>query len=85
MELEGQFARWLGGAFVHFLTAFVFMGIVYLIGWRKSHKWRARFWWITFGLAGIIGLITSGSLVSFVVFGGIVVLIFFWPKPKISH
>jgi hypothetical protein len=24
------------------------------VGWRKYPKWRARFWWVTFALAGVI-------------------------------
>lgn len=47
------FGVWL----LYFIVAFILMGIVYLTGWRKSPKWMSRFWWITFGLAGVFSLL----------------------------
>jgi len=52
---------WLSYAFgiwlFNFGLAFILMGIAYLTGWRNYRKWRARFWWVTFGLAGVISLL----------------------------
>jgi hypothetical protein len=45
----------------YFILAFVLTGIVYLAGWRNSPRWKARFWWIAFGLAGFISLIVGLS------------------------
>lgn len=36
-----------------FLISFIFFGLCWLIGWRKYPTWRARFWWVTFALAGV--------------------------------
>jgi hypothetical protein len=41
-----------------FLISFVCVGLAWLVGWRKYPKWRARFWWVTFALAGIIVITT---------------------------
>lgn len=60
-----------------FAIAFVLMGIVYLTGQKRYPKWKTRFWWITFGGAGIVSLTnrTSG-LVEFFIF--IIVALFIW-------
>jgi predicted membrane channel-forming protein YqfA (hemolysin III family) len=36
------------------VISFAVIGLCWLIGWRKNPKWRARFWWVTFALAGVI-------------------------------
>ena len=54
---------WLAYAFgmwsASFGPAFILMGIVYLTNWKRYPNWKARFWWITFGFAGIICLMIS--------------------------
>jgi hypothetical protein len=44
----------LGHAAASFFVSFIIIGLCYLIGWRKYPTWRARFWWVTFALAGIL-------------------------------
>jgi uncharacterized membrane protein len=39
--------------------SFAVTGLCWLIGWRKNPKWRARFWWVTFALAGVIVTATA--------------------------
>jgi len=41
------------------LISFVCVGLAWLVGWRKYPKWRARFWWVTFALAGVIVTATA--------------------------
>ncbi|MGA2465905.1 MAG: tetratricopeptide repeat protein [Thermodesulfobacteriota bacterium] len=53
--LSYAFGMWVG----IFVMAFIPMGIAYLWGWRNSPKWKARFWWITFGLASVISLLIA--------------------------
>jgi hypothetical protein len=64
-------------ALSHFALAFVIMGIIYLIGWRKSPKWKARFWWITFALAAVISCFVGRSLLLGSVFGAVTLVLYF--------
>ena len=41
------------------VISFTVIGLCWLIGWRKNPKWRARFWWVTFALAGVIVTATA--------------------------
>ena len=41
-----------------FTIAFILIGIVYLTSWKRYPKWKARFWWVTFGVAGVIPLLS---------------------------
>jgi len=79
--------------FMYFVGAFVLMGIVYLIGWRRYPKWKARFWWVTFGLAGVwslsVVLIKGGTLIEIIIgFIFVILALFIWgfqrgrSKPK---
>ena len=36
------------------VISFAVTGLCWLVSWRKNPTWRARFWWITFALAGIV-------------------------------
>ncbi len=49
--------------------AFILMGLVYLIGWRHYPKWKARFGWVTFALAGTLGLFVGTDFVNDAVIG----------------
>lgn len=53
--LSYAFGKWL----VSFGLAFIPAGIAYLTGWRNYRKWRAGFWGITFGLAGVISFLLA--------------------------
>jgi biotin transporter BioY len=44
----------LGQAMAGFLISFIITGLCWLIAWRKNPVWRARFWWVTFALAGVL-------------------------------
>lgn len=63
------------------IIVFLIMGIIYFIGWRQSPKWKKRFWWVTFALAGLMNLmslIVKKSLLSLllaIMFGMLAVLI----------
>ena len=41
------------------VISFAVTGLCWLIGWKKNPKWRARFWWVTFALAGVIVTATA--------------------------
>jgi hypothetical protein len=41
------------------IISFVATGLCWLMGWRKNPKWRAKFWWITFALAGVVEIGTA--------------------------
>lgn len=64
----------IGSACASFGIAVLIMGIIYLIGWRQSPKWRKRFLWMTFAVAGVMN-IRSKSLVLAIIFGTIAGLI----------
>jgi hypothetical protein len=41
------------------VISFAVTGLCWLLGWRKNPKWRSRFWWVTFALAGVIVTATA--------------------------
>ena len=49
-----MFGYIVGHILIGLLISFVVIGLCWLIGWRKNPKWRVRFWWVTFALAGVM-------------------------------
>lgn len=81
-QTESTFAFYFGIALVHFMTAFIIMGIVYLIGWRKSPKWKARFLWVTFALAGLSSCLIAKSPPLGFLFGVVALILYLTGRGK---
>jgi hypothetical protein len=41
------------------VISFVVTGLCWLMGWRRNPKWKAKFWWITFALGGVLEIRTA--------------------------
>ncbi len=49
-----MFGYIVGNILFGLFISFAVIGLCWLIGWRKNPKWRVRFWWVTFALAGVV-------------------------------
>ena len=77
MDMIGLMVILLAEMVAPFGIAFVLMGIVYLTSWKRYPKWKARFWWVTFGGAGIVSLTNrTNGLVEFFIF--VIVALLIW-------
>ncbi len=84
--MEKEVAYILVRSFFDLAMASILMGLVYLIGWRHSPRWKARFWWVTFALAGTLGLFIGSDFGNDVAIGIcfwiIAALVYLWRRQK---